>query len=84
MDFEVMKKKLDANRKPNGQFKRVNGELLIELLRVWESYTGASLEFAKKIGMRSKQLGSLVREARKIATTTEAVDPAFHALQGQE
>jgi hypothetical protein len=83
MDYEVMKKKLDTYRKSNGQFRRVKGELLIEFLRMWECHTGPSLEFAKKLGMRSKQLGSLVREARKIATTTDAVDPAFHALQIQ-
>jgi hypothetical protein len=84
MDFEVMKKKMDAYRKSNGQFKRVNGDLLVELLRMWECHTGPSSEFAKRLGMRGKQLGSLVREARKVAATTEAVDPAFHALQIQE
>ena len=83
MDYEVMRKKLDTYRKSNGQFKHVNGDLLVELLRMWEAHTGPSLEFAKKLGMRSKQLGSLIREGRKVATSTENVDPAFHALQLQ-
>jgi hypothetical protein len=84
MDYEVMKKKLDAYRKPSGQFRRVNGDLLIELLRMWEVHTGPSVDFARNLGMKSKQLGRLVQAARKIATTTEAVDPAFHELQPQE
>jgi hypothetical protein len=83
MDYEVMRKKLDTYRKSNGQFKHVSGDLLVELLRMWESHTGASFEFAKKLGMRSKQLGSLIREGRRVATSTENVDPAFHALQLQ-
>ncbi len=83
MDYEVMKKKLDAYRKPSGQFRRVNGDLLIELLRMWETHTGSSAEFAKMLGMKRKQLSRLVQTARKIATTTEAVDPAFHELQSQ-
>jgi hypothetical protein len=81
MDYEVIKKKLDAYRKPSGQFRRVNGDLLVELLRMWEVHTGPSVEFAKKLGMKSKQLGRLVQAARKIATTTEAVDSAFHELK---
>src|SRR4051812_44501532 len=84
MDFEVMKKKLDAYRNPSGQFRRVNGDLLIELLRMWEGHTGASSEFARLLGMKRKQLSRLVQTAQKIVTTTELVDPAFHELQPQE
>jgi hypothetical protein len=83
MNHEVMKKKLDTYRKSNGQFKKVSSELLVEFLRIWEGHTGPPNELAKKLGMRSKQMGFLVREARKIATSTESVDPAFHALQIQ-
>jgi hypothetical protein len=80
MEYEVMKKKLDTYRRPKGQFRGVKSDLLIELLRMWESHTGTSAEFARKLGMKSKQLGRLVQEARKIATTTEAIDPSFHEL----
>jgi hypothetical protein len=80
MEFEVMKKKLDGFRKANGQFKKVSGELLVELLRMWESHTGESSEFAKRLGMRSKQLGSLIREGRKVALAMGDVSPAFHAV----
>lgn len=84
MDYEVMKKKLDAYRRPKGQFRRVNGELLMELLRMWEAHTGPSVEIARKLGMKSKQLGRLVQAARKLAATTEAIDPTFHELQTQD
>ncbi len=84
MEYEVMRKKLDAYRKPSGQFRRVNGDLLIELLRMWEMHKGPSVEVARQLGMKSKQLGRLVQAARKIAAMTEAVDPAFHELLPQD
>lgn len=84
MEFEVMKKKLDTYRRPKGQFRGVKSDLLIELLRMWESHTGSSVEFARKLGMKVRQLGRLVQEARKIATTTEAIDPSFHELPVQD
>jgi len=84
MDFEVMRKKLDAYRRASGQYRGVKGELLVELLRAWEAHKGPSADFAKKLGMRGKQLGRLVQAARKVATTTDAVDPAFHALDIQQ
>ena len=84
MEFEVMKKKLETYRRPKGQFRGVKSDILIELLRSWESHSGSSAEFAKKLGMKRRQLGRLVQEARKIATTTEAIDPAFHELPTQD
>jgi hypothetical protein len=84
MELEVMKKKLDTYRRPKGQFRGVKSDLLIELLRMWESHTGSSAEFARTLGMKPKQLGRLIQEARKIATTTEAIDPAFHELPVQD
>ena len=83
MDYEVMKKKLDAYRRPKGQFRRVHGDLLIELLRMWEAHIGPSAEMARMLGMRGKQLGRLIHAARRIATTTAAIDPAFHELPTQ-
>jgi hypothetical protein len=83
MDYEVMKKKLDTYRKSNGQFGQVSSELLLEFLRMWEENTGPSSELASKLGMRTKQMGFLVREARKIAKNNEIVDPTFRALQIQ-
>jgi hypothetical protein len=84
MDYEVLKKKLDAYRKPSGQFRQVKGDLLIELLRAWEGHTGPSSEFAKQLGMKRGQLGRLVQAARKIAATTAIADATFHELQHLE
>ena len=70
MEFEVMKKKLDTYRRPKGQFRGVKSELLVELLRMWESHTGSSIDFAKTMGMKRRQLGRLIQEARKIANAT--------------
>jgi hypothetical protein len=81
MDFEVMKKKLDTYRKSNGQFGQVSAELLLEFLRMWECHVGPSSELASKLGMRTKQMGFLVREARKLAKNSQVVDPAFQSLQ---
>lgn len=84
MDFEIMKKKLDAYRSPKGSFKNIKGELLVELLRVWESHTGASAELARKLGMKPNQLGRLIATARKVAVNNDVADSTFHELKSQQ
>jgi hypothetical protein len=84
MDYEIMRKKLDAYRSPKGSFKNVKGDLLVELLRAWEAHTGSSADMARKLGMKSKQLGRLVTTARKVAVTSDVADATFHELRTHE
>lgn len=81
MEFEVMRKKLDAFKTPGGSYKNIKGELLVELLRVWEEHTGPSTELARQLGMKPNQLNRQIREARKAAARSDVIDPAFQALQ---
>lgn len=83
MDFEILRKKLDAYKTPGGSYKNIKSELLVELLRVWEEHRGPSTALARQLGMKAGQLARQIREARKAATRGEAVDPAFQALQVQ-
>lgn len=81
MELEVMRKKLDAFKTPGGSYKNIKGELLVELLRAWEQHTGPSTELAKQLGMKPNQLNRQIREARKAAARSDAIDPAFEELQ---
>ena len=83
MDFEIMRKKLDGYKTPGGHYRNIKGELLVELLRVWEGHVGSSTEMAKQLGMKRQQLARLIREARRVASATDAADPAFQELQIQ-
>jgi hypothetical protein len=81
MDFEILRKKLDAFKTPGGSYKNIRNELLVELLRVWEEHKGPSAALARQLGMTRGQLGRQIREARKAAVISDSVDPAFQALQ---
>jgi hypothetical protein len=83
MDFDTLRKKLDAYKTPGGSYKNIKSELLVELLRIWEEHSGPSTALAKQLGMKSGQLARQIREARKAAARGESIDPAFEALQVQ-
>jgi hypothetical protein len=81
MELEVMRKKLDAFKTSGGSYKNIKSELLVELLRAWEQHTGPSTELAKQLGMKPNQLNRQIREARKAAARSDAIDPVFEELQ---
>ena len=81
MDFAVMKKKLNSYKKANGVFRKISGEMLVELLRAWEGYTGPMDDFARQIGVRKSQLGPIIHKARKIAKDSEFVGGEFKEIK---
>jgi hypothetical protein len=83
MDFDTLRKKLDAYKTTGGSYKNIKSELLVELLRIWEEHKGPSTILAKQLGMKSGQLARQIREARKAALLGDTVDPAFQALNVQ-
>jgi hypothetical protein len=66
MDLMILKKKLSSYRTEKGQLRGMNDEILLELLRAWENWTGSFKQLAKELGLTRKQLAPLVGKAKKI------------------
>ena len=77
MDFEMLRKKLDAYKTTGGSYKNIKSELLVELLRMWEEHRGPSTALAKQLGMTACQLARQIREARKAAVRGDAIIRPF-------
>jgi len=67
MDLMVLKKRLSSFRTQGGSLTKVNGDLLVDILRAWEVWTGSSKEFYKALGLTRHQLGTFIREGKKTA-----------------
>lgn len=74
MDLGVLKKKLSSYRTEGGYVKNVNGDLLIEILLAWESWTGASSGFYSGLGINSKSGARMIGEAKKLKRDGFAAD----------
>lgn len=66
MDNTIVKKKLSTFRSPKGSFVRVSPEVLYELLKAWESWSGDSSEFYHSIGVNQKQAARLLGKAKQL------------------
>lgn len=66
MDNTVLKKKLSTFRSKEGYFVGVTPEVLYELLRAWETWTGSLKEFYQSIGVSHRQAAGLLGKAKKM------------------
>lgn len=66
MDNSILKKRLSTFRTEGGRLSRVSDDLLIDILRGWESWTGTAKEFYESLGLSKMQLGGLMGKAKKL------------------
>lgn len=81
MDNTVLKKKLSTFRSKEGYLIGVSSDVLLELLRAWEGWTGKSSDFYRSIGVNQNQIAFLLGKAKKMAREGEFPAEAFKEVQ---
>lgn len=79
MDNTKLKKKLSTFRSPKGLIKNVSPDVLHELLKAWENWTGPTMEFYQSIGVSHRQAAGILGKAKKLHR-----EGAFGALEFNE
>lgn len=66
MDNLILRKKLSTFRSEKGSLTQVAPDVLFEVLRAWESWTGSSKDFYRSIGVSQRQMAVLLGKAKKM------------------
>lgn len=66
MDLEILKKKISSFRGEGGRVRKVNDELLMEILWAWEQWTGPTAGFSIALGVSRKGISSIIGKAKKL------------------
>lgn len=66
MDLEVLKKKISTFRGDGGRVRITEDDLLMEILRAWEQWTGPTSGFYTSIGVSQNGMASIIGKAKKL------------------
>ena len=67
MDLMILKKRLSTFRTDSGRIQNVSDELLLDILRAWESWTGKAKEFYVGLGLSKQSMSNMIRKAKKLS-----------------
>lgn len=67
MDNIVLKKRLSSFRTGKGSLTKISDDLLVDILRAWEAWTGSPKDFCQSLGVTSQQLGVVIKKGRKLS-----------------
>jgi len=65
MEHTILKKKLSTFKTAKGRLTRVSDEVLVDVIRAWETWPGKATDMAKELGLTMRQLMVLVEKAKK-------------------
>ena len=67
MDLTILKKRLSTFRTDGGRVQNVSDELLLDVLKAWESWTGKAKEFYCGLGLGQQSMANMIRKAKKLS-----------------
>lgn len=75
MDFVLLSKRVNTYRTPSGIITGVPDDVLGDILKAWEQWSGTGLEFAKKLGVTRRQSVILIEKAKERIRQGVALKP---------
>lgn len=80
MEPSILKKRLNTFRTSGGRLQRVGREVVMEVLRAWESWPGNSSDFYRELGLKKHQLSTLIREGKKLVKSGAVAESEFREI----
>jgi hypothetical protein len=74
MDNAILKKRLNTFKSAKGTLRQVSDEVIMEVLRAWESWPGQSKEFYQNIGLSKQQLAILIGKGKRLVKSGTFAD----------
>lgn len=67
MDLMILKRRLSTFKTDGGRVQGVSDELLIDILKAWESWKGKAKEFYGGLGLSQQSVSNMIRKAKKLS-----------------
>ena len=81
MDNLVLKKRLNTFKSAKGTLRRISDEVIMEVLRAWESWPGSSKDFYQGLGITSKQLAILIKKGKRLVKNGIVSESEFSEIK---
>lgn len=80
METAVIKKRLNTFKSAGGKLTRVSDDVVMEVLRGWESWTGTSADYYRELGLSCKQLSILIGKGKRLVKSGVVVESEFKEI----
>lgn len=80
METAIIRKRLNTFKSAKGVIRRVSDEVVLEVLRGWESWPGTSADFYREVGLSKQQLMVLLKKGKKLVKLGRVTESEFKEI----
>lgn len=80
METAVIRKRLNTFKSAKGVIREVSDEVVMEVLRGWESWPGSSADYYREIGLSKQQLAVLLKKGKKLVRSGKVMESEFKEI----
>lgn len=80
MDNAILKKRLNTFKSNKGTLKDVSNDVVIDVLRAWESWPGTASDLYRDLGLNKMQMVTLIQKAKKLVKSGAVLESEFKEI----
>lgn len=80
MEAAIIKKRLNTFKSGKGVLKNVSNDVVMEVLRGWESWPGNSADFYREIGLSKMQMVTMIQKGKKLVKSGAVTESEFKEI----
>jgi hypothetical protein len=80
METAILRKRLNTFKSAKGTLRKVSNEVVLEVLRGWEGWTGKTSEYYREIGLSRMQMVTMIQKGKKLVKSGALTESEFREL----
>lgn len=80
METAIIKKRLNTFKSAKGSLANVSSDVVMEVLRGWESWPGTSADYYREIGLSKMQLTAMIKKGKNLVKSGKVTDSEFKEI----
>lgn len=80
METSVLKKRLNTFKSSNGTLRNISDEVIIDVLRAWEHWSGSSADLYRDLGLSKMQLVTILKKAKRLVKSGVVTESEFREV----
>lgn len=81
MDNAVLRKRLGTFKSGKGYLCEVGDDVVVDVLRAYEGWTGATADLSRELGISSSQLGTMIQKAKRLVKMGVVPEAEFKEIK---
>lgn len=80
MEHQVLRKRLNTYKSAKGRLRKVDDEVVIDVLRAWENWQGRAAELYRALGLSKMQLVTMIQKAKRLVKKGAVASSEFKEI----